>query len=52
MEGVDIAGVVVAGQIVDALAHLVRGLVGKGNAKNIGSGEVKILHDGGNYELC
>ena len=20
--------------------------------KNIGSGEVKILHDGGNYELC
>ena len=35
VEGVDVARVVVAGQSVDALAHLVRGLVGEGDAEDV-----------------
>ena len=44
VEGVDIAGVVVAGQIVDALAHLVRGLVGKGHAQQISRQNAELRH--------
>ena len=35
MEGIDIAGVVITGEVVDTLPHLCRGLVGEGHAKNI-----------------
>ena len=44
MEGVDIAGVVVAGQIVDALAHLVRGLVGERHAQQISRQNAQLRH--------
>ena len=44
VEGVDIAGVVVAGQVVDALAHLVRGLVGKGHAQQVSRQNAELRH--------
>ena len=47
VEGVDIAGVVVAGQVVDALAHLIGGLVGKGDAQDVAGQNAQLIHQVG-----
>lgn len=36
VKGVDVAGVVVAGEVVDALAHFGGGFVGEGDAQYVG----------------
>ena len=35
VEGIDIPGVVVPGELMDTLAHLIGGLVSKGNAEDV-----------------
>ena len=47
VEGVDIAGVVVAGEIVDALAHLIGGLVREGDAENVAGQNAHFVHEKG-----
>ena len=43
VKSVDIAGVVVAGQVMDALAHLVGSLVGKGHAEDVGRQDAQLV---------
>ena len=47
MEGVDIARVIVAGEDVDALAHLICGFVGEGNAEDISRQDAQLVHQKG-----
>ena len=47
VEGVDVAGVVVAGEGMDALAHLGGGLVGKGDAEDVSGQDTRLLHQKG-----
>ena len=47
VEGVDIARVVVAGEVVDAAAHLVRGLVGEGHAEDVPRQDAQLRHEVG-----
>ena len=47
VEGVDVAGVVVAGEGVDPLAHLQGGLVGEGDAENVPWENAHLLHQVG-----
>ena len=44
VEGVDVSGVVIAGQIMDALAHFAGGFVGEGNAKDIAGQDADLVH--------
>ena len=47
VEGVDVAGVVVAGEGMDTLAHLGGGLVGKGDAEDVPRQDARLLHQKG-----
>lgn len=47
VEGVDIARVIIAGQAADALAHLVGGLVGKGDAEDIAREDAQLVDQKG-----
>ncbi len=47
MEGVDIPRVIIAGQAADALAHLVGGLVGKGDAEDIAREDAQLVDQKG-----
>ena len=47
VEGVDVARVVVAGQLVDALAHLVRGLVREGDAQDVAGQDADVIDEVG-----
>ena len=47
VEGVDEARVVVAGERADAVAHLVRGLVGEGDAQDISRHDAEVV-----YQVC
>ena len=44
VERVDVPRVVVAGQLVDALAHLVRGLVREGDAQDVPGQDADVVH--------
>ena len=44
VEGIDVRGIVVSGQVVDAAAHLFRRLIGEGDAEDMG-GQNAHLHD-------
>ena len=44
MEGVDIAGIVVASEGMDALAHLTRRLVGEGDAQDVARQDAQLVH--------
>lgn len=44
MEGVDVAGVVVPGELVDALAHFVGRLVGEGDAQDVPRQNPQLVH--------
>ncbi len=44
VEGADVPRVVVAGEVVDALAHLGGGLVGEGDAQNVGGQDAQLVH--------
>lgn len=44
MEGVDVSGVVVAGEGVDTLAHLGGRLVGEGDAEDVSRQDARFLH--------
>ena len=43
MEGVDVAGVIVPGELVDALAHLVGRLVGEGDAQDVPRQDAQLI---------
>lgn len=47
VEGVDVAGVVVPGQGMDALAHLVGRLVGEGDAQDVARQDAQLVHQVG-----
>lgn len=47
VEGVDVAGVVVPGQGMDALAHLVGCLVGEGDAQDVARQDAQLVHQVG-----
>ena len=47
VEGVDIARVIVAGEDVDALAHLICGFVGEGDAEDISRQDAQLVHQKG-----
>lgn len=44
VEGVDVAGVVVPGELVDALAHLIGRLVGEGDAQDVPRQDAQLTH--------
>ena len=44
VERVDVPGVVVSGQLVDALAHLICRLVGEGDAENVPRQDAQLVH--------
>ena len=44
VEGVDEARVVVAGERADAMAHLVSGLIGEGDAQNVSGHDAEVVH--------
>ena len=43
VEGVDIPGVVVPGELMDTLAHLIGGLVGKGDAEDVARQDAQLV---------
>ncbi len=47
VEGVDVGSVVVAGEVVDALAHLVGGLVGEGHAEDVAGHDAELVDEVG-----
>ena len=47
VEGVDVAGVVVPGEGVNPLAHLVGGLVGEGDAQDVPRQDAQLVHQEG-----
>ena len=44
VEGIDVPGIVIPGQCMDALAHLIGGLVGKGHAQNIPRQDTELVY--------
>lgn len=47
MKGANVAGVVVAGEVVDTRAHFTGGLVGKGDTENISRQNADLIHQKG-----
>lgn len=45
MEGIDIACIVIAGELLDAVAHLVGGLIREGYAENMAGQDAEFIHE-------
>ena len=45
MKGIDIACIVIAGELLDAVAHLVGGLIREGYAENMAGQDAEFIHE-------